>query len=58
METGGSALHELLLAALPAAGELGLDCCAVDGLHVRALGRRTTSARRWSAAAVPAPSTT
>src|SRR5688572_21860926 len=36
------ALHELLLAALRAAGELGLDRCAVDGTHIRALKGGTT----------------
>lgn len=50
-------LHELLLAELRAAGELDLDCCAVDGSHVRALKGGTTSARPRSIAAAPAPST-
>jgi transposase len=31
------ALHEVLLAELRGAGKLDLDCCAVDGSHVRAL---------------------
>ena len=53
-----SALHELLLAQLRAAGELDLDRCAVDGSHIRALKGGTTSARRRSTAAAPAPSTT
>jgi transposase len=50
-------LHELLLAELRAAGELDLDGCAVDGSHIRALKGGTTSARRRSTAAAPAPST-
>jgi transposase len=33
------ALHEQLLARLRALGGLDLDCCAVDGSHVRALKR-------------------
>ena len=53
-----SALHELLLAELRAAGVLDLEVCAVDGSHVRALKGGTTSARRRSTAGVPAPSTT
>jgi hypothetical protein len=52
------ALHELLLAQLRALGELDLDRCAVDGSHVRALKGGTTSARRRSTAAGPAPSIT
>jgi transposase len=52
------ALHELLLAELRAAGQLGLDHCAVDGSHVRALEGGTAPARPRSTAAVPAPSTT
>jgi transposase len=45
-------VHALLLAELRAAGRLELDRCAVDASHV------TTSARRRSTAATPAPSTT
>ena len=52
------ALHELLLAELRATSELDLDRCAVDGSHIRALKGGTTSARRRSTAAGPAPSTT
>src|SRR3954465_951805 len=52
------ALHELLLAELRAAGTLDLDCCAVDGSHVRALKGGTTSAPPRSTAAAPGPSTT
>ena len=52
------ALHELLLAELRAAGELDLDRCAVDASHVHALKGGTTSVRRRSTAATPAPSTT
>ena len=51
------ALHAQLLDQLRALGELDLDRCAVDGSHVRALKGGTTSARRRSIAAVPAPST-
>ncbi|SDL82968.1 Putative transposase of IS4/5 family [Geodermatophilus siccatus] len=43
---------------LRALGGLNLDRCAVDGSHVRALERGTTSARRRSTAAGRAPSTT
>jgi transposase len=52
------ALHAQLLDQLRALGELDLDCCAVDGSHVRALKGGTTSARPQSIAAAPAPSTT
>jgi transposase len=51
------ALHQLLLAELRAAGELDLDCCAVDGSHVRALKGGTTSAPHRLTADVPAPNT-
>ncbi len=51
------ALHELLLAELRGAGKLDLDCCAVDGSHVRALKGGTTSARHRSTVAAPVPST-
>ena len=51
------ALHELLLGELRAAGQLDLDRCAVDAWHVHALKGGTTSARRRSTAAAPAPST-
>ena len=58
-EAGGwPALHELLLAQLRAIGELDLDRCVVDSSHMRALKGGTTSARRRSTAAAPAPSTT
>jgi transposase len=52
------ALHEQLLAQLRALDALDLDCCAVDGSHVRALKGGTTSARPRLTAAVRAPSTT
>ena len=51
------ALHELLLAELRASDRLGLDRCAVDGSHVRALKGGTTSAPRRSTARVPVPRT-
>ncbi len=51
------ALHELLLAQLRTIGELDLDRCVVDSSHMRALKGGTTSARRRSTAAAPAPST-
>ena len=51
-------LHEQLLAQLRALDELDLDCCAVDGSHVRALNGGTTWARLRSTAAGPAPRTT
>ncbi len=42
-------LHEVLLAALRAAGLLAMDGAAVDGSHVRALeGGRTPDLRRWA----------
>ena len=52
------ALHAQLLAQLRAAGELDLERCAVDSSQVRALKGGTTSARRRSTAAAPAPRTT
>ena len=52
------ALHELLLAELRAADWLDPDRCAVDSSHVHALKGGTTSGRRRSTAATPAPSTT
>jgi transposase len=52
------ALHELLLAELRAAGLLDLDRMSVDASHVHALKGGTTSGRRRSIAATPAPSTT
>ncbi len=51
------ALHELLLAELRGAGKLDLDCCAVDGSHVRALKGGPTSGRSRSTAVALAPST-
>ena len=51
-------LHESLLAELRAAGQLDLDRCAVDASHVHAPKGGTTSGRRRSTAAIPAPSTT
>lgn len=53
-----SALHEVLLAELRAAGLLDLDRCAVDASHVHALKGGTTSARHRSTVAIPVPSTT
>jgi transposase len=50
-------LHELLLAELRATGELDLDCCAVDGSHVRALKGGTTSAPPRSTGDARVPST-
>jgi transposase len=52
------ALHELLLAELRATGALDLDCCAVDGSHVRALKGGTTSAHRRLIVVAPARSIT
>jgi transposase len=52
------ALHELLLGELRAVGALDLEHAAVDASHVHALKGGTTSARRRSTAATPAPSTT
>ncbi|GAA2996166.1 hypothetical protein GCM10017559_16940 [Streptosporangium longisporum] len=51
-------LHQLLLDELRAAGLLDLNDAAIDGSHVRALKGGTTSARRRSTEAGPAPSTT
>jgi transposase len=51
-------LHQLLLTELRAAGLLDLDTAAIDGSHIRALKGGTTSGRRRSTAAGPAPSTT
>jgi hypothetical protein len=53
-----SALHELLLAELRAAGRLDLDRMAVDASPVHALKGGTTSTRHQSTTATPAPSTT
>ena len=50
-------LHELLLAELRAAGELDLNCCAVDGSRVRALNGGTTSGRPRSTGVARVPST-
>jgi transposase len=50
-------LHAALLTELRRAGLLGLDDCAVDGSHVRALKGGITSAPRPSTAPVPAPNT-
>jgi transposase len=52
------ALHEVLLAELRAAGQLELDCCAVDGSHIRALKGGTTSAPHRSTAVGLVVSTT
>lgn len=50
-------LHASLLTELRRADLLGLDDCAVDGSHVRALKGGIMSAPRRSTALVPAPST-
>ena len=52
------ALHAQLLDQLRALGELDLDCCVVDGSHVRALKGGTTSAPHQSTVAGLVPSTT
>ncbi len=53
-----SAVHQMLLAELRAAGALDLDLCAVDCSHVRVLKGGTISGPARSLAAGPAPSTT
>ena len=50
-------LHAALLTELRRADLLGLDDCAVDGSHVRALKGGITSAPRPSTVPVPAPNT-
>jgi transposase len=51
-------LHAVLLSELRRADLLGLDDCAVDGSHVRALEGGITSGLRPSTVPAPAPSTT
>ncbi|KUM78214.1 transposase [Streptomyces curacoi] len=51
-------LHAMLLTELRRAGLLGLDDCAADGSHIRALKGGITSVPHRSTARVLAPSTT